>query len=209
MYLITLKHEAAARHASGNKLLSQPPAPFDTRTAFRRHVPPFACRAGCGAWFCLCWTPRCGQGHGGYRERERIPHRRVCVFCGTCRTRCCCCALSRRPSTVADHVRTADNYVLGMFRIPYGRNEKPPTKQRPVVFLQHGLLDSSCVHRPWHHARHPRCPYPHPCAPIGARSCMPFHGVVCVVVAAAALQVHMGEQLPRREPWLFACRRRL
>jgi len=41
------------------------------------------------------------------------------------------------------HVVTADNYTLGMFRIPYGRGQEPPTTRRPAVILQHGLEDSS------------------------------------------------------------------
>ena len=41
---------------------------------------------------------------------------------------------------------TSDGFILGMFRIPYGRNQAPPARgeqQRPAVLLQHGLLDSS------------------------------------------------------------------
>lgn len=44
-------------------------------------------------------------------------------------------------------VTTGDGYILGVFRIPYGRNESPPSEgmlsKKPVVLLQHGLLDSS------------------------------------------------------------------
>lgn len=44
------------------------------------------------------------------------------------------------------YVTTEDKYILGVFRIPYGRNETENTSKdigKPVVFLQHGLLDSS------------------------------------------------------------------
>mmetsp|Transcript_11325 Transcript_11325/g.39457 ORF Transcript_11325/g.39457 Transcript_11325/m.39457 type:complete len:404 (-) Transcript_11325:154-1365(-) len=49
---------------------------------------------------------------------------------------------------VEEHfVTTTDGYILGTFRIPYGRNEQPPApgteSKKPVVYLQHGLLDSS------------------------------------------------------------------
>lgn len=35
---------------------------------------------------------------------------------------------------------TADNYTLGVFRIPYGR-AGPGTAKRPPVLLQHGLVN--------------------------------------------------------------------
>uniref|UniRef100_A0A7G3B1V7 Putative triglyceride lipase-cholesterol esterase n=1 Tax=Lutzomyia longipalpis TaxID=7200 RepID=A0A7G3B1V7_LUTLO len=41
-------------------------------------------------------------------------------------------------------VQTEDGYLLTMHRIPYGRtNESGPAPNKPVVFLQHGLLSSS------------------------------------------------------------------
>jgi len=44
-----------------------------------------------------------------------------------------------------DHtVITVDGYVLSIQRIPYGKSGQSSTK-RPVVFLQHGLLDSSAT----------------------------------------------------------------
>jgi len=41
-------------------------------------------------------------------------------------------------------VNTSDGYILTMFRIPYGRSQAgAPAPNKPVVFLQHALLDSS------------------------------------------------------------------
>eukprot|EP00484_Ammonia_sp_Unknown_P019414 CAMPEP_0197041064 /NCGR_PEP_ID=MMETSP1384-20130603/17662_1 /TAXON_ID=29189 /ORGANISM="Ammonia sp." /LENGTH=402 /DNA_ID=CAMNT_0042471921 /DNA_START=32 /DNA_END=1240 /DNA_ORIENTATION=+ len=42
-------------------------------------------------------------------------------------------------------VTTEDGYILGTFRIPYGRNESQNAQNsgKPVVLLMHGLLDSS------------------------------------------------------------------
>lgn len=42
----------------------------------------------------------------------------------------------------AHTVVTNDGYILKMFRIP-GSNENPPAKGKPIVFLMHGLLNSS------------------------------------------------------------------
>lgn len=40
-------------------------------------------------------------------------------------------------------VTTTDGYILTLHRVPYGKNHKRHTKNRQVVFLQHGLLASS------------------------------------------------------------------
>ncbi|XP_023235799.1 uncharacterized protein LOC111635160 [Centruroides sculpturatus] len=41
-------------------------------------------------------------------------------------------------------VQTKDGYLLKLFRIPYGRKSQVQnTKNRPVVFLQHGVLESA------------------------------------------------------------------
>ncbi|KAI8438120.1 hypothetical protein MSG28_010748 [Choristoneura fumiferana] len=40
------------------------------------------------------------------------------------------------------HVTTEDGYILGVHRIPYGRNG-PSEERRPVVFVMHGLMGSS------------------------------------------------------------------
>ncbi|XP_068744852.1 lipase member K-like [Montipora capricornis] len=41
------------------------------------------------------------------------------------------------------HVTTKDGFILGMQRIPRGRNEETNSKDKPVVFLQHGFLADS------------------------------------------------------------------
>ena len=62
--------------------------------------------------------------------------------------------VERRGYPIERHyVTTADGYVLGMFRIPRGRGEgrrnlttgeqRQQQQRKPVVFLQHALLDSS------------------------------------------------------------------
>ncbi|XP_028397346.1 lysosomal acid lipase/cholesteryl ester hydrolase-like [Dendronephthya gigantea] len=40
-------------------------------------------------------------------------------------------------------VQTLDGYILKIHRIPHGKNEKYSSSNKPVVFLQHGLLCSS------------------------------------------------------------------
>jgi lysosomal acid lipase/cholesteryl ester hydrolase len=43
-----------------------------------------------------------------------------------------------------DHfVTTADGFLLSLQRLPYGKSTPKTLVQRPVVFLQHGLLDAS------------------------------------------------------------------
>lgn len=41
------------------------------------------------------------------------------------------------------HVTTEDGFILGLQRIPRGRGEKISSKNKPVVFLQHGILEDS------------------------------------------------------------------
>lgn len=42
------------------------------------------------------------------------------------------------------HVTTSDGYILGMHRIPHGRDQNnDPNVDRPIVFVMHGLLSSS------------------------------------------------------------------
>lgn len=49
-----------------------------------------------------------------------------------------------REYTSEEHeLRTSDKYKLTMFRIPHGKEEKPPATPRPVVFLMHALTASS------------------------------------------------------------------
>jgi lysosomal acid lipase/cholesteryl ester hydrolase len=40
------------------------------------------------------------------------------------------------------YIETTDGYLLEAQRIPYGKNSGP-APNKPVVFLQHGLLSSS------------------------------------------------------------------
>lgn len=40
-------------------------------------------------------------------------------------------------------IKTSDGYILTMHRIPHGQNEAKETEERPVVYVQHGLLSSS------------------------------------------------------------------
>ena len=41
-------------------------------------------------------------------------------------------------------VTTEDGYILTVFRIP-GSPSSPPSPNKPVVFLQHGILDSAAT----------------------------------------------------------------
>lgn len=55
--------------------------------------------------------------------------------------------IARGYTSIEEHyVTTADGYILGMFRLPMGRPGTPGGQLKPgkpVVLLQHGLLDSS------------------------------------------------------------------
>ena len=50
---------------------------------------------------------------------------------------------TRGYSSEEHEVRTRDKYKLTMFRIPHGKEDKPPATPRPVVFLMHALTASS------------------------------------------------------------------
>lgn len=51
--------------------------------------------------------------------------------------------IANRGYPVETHtIQTTDGYLLDCFRIPYGR-QSGPKPNKPVVFLQHGLLSSS------------------------------------------------------------------
>lgn len=52
--------------------------------------------------------------------------------------------VTRHGYTIEEHfVTTSDGYILGMFRIPHGRNTTTHNASKPPVLLQHALLDSS------------------------------------------------------------------
>ena len=42
-------------------------------------------------------------------------------------------------------VQTTDGFLLSIVRIPHGKNENSRGNGKPVVFLQHGLLDTSAT----------------------------------------------------------------
>jgi len=42
-------------------------------------------------------------------------------------------------------VTTADGFLLSLQRIPHGKQNAEKPASRPVIFLQHGLLDSSAT----------------------------------------------------------------
>ena len=47
---------------------------------------------------------------------------------------------------VEEHwVTTTDGYILGLHRIPHGRNDEDPVSPRPVVYMQHCLTCSSAI----------------------------------------------------------------
>ncbi len=52
--------------------------------------------------------------------------------------------VTRHGYPIEEHfVETVDGYILGMFRIPHGRNATASNASKPPVLLQHALLDSS------------------------------------------------------------------
>jgi len=54
--------------------------------------------------------------------------------------------ISAQGYSVENHnVETSDGFILSIQRIPLGRNQVKSEAPRPVVFLQHGLLDSAAT----------------------------------------------------------------
>ena len=52
--------------------------------------------------------------------------------------------VTRHGYPIEEHfVTTPDGYILGMFRIPHGKNASSHNASKPPVLLQHALLDSS------------------------------------------------------------------
>uniref|UniRef100_A0A9L0IQW1 Partial AB-hydrolase lipase domain-containing protein n=1 Tax=Equus asinus TaxID=9793 RepID=A0A9L0IQW1_EQUAS len=45
----------------------------------------------------------------------------------------------------AYEVLTADGYILLLYRIPHGKNDSNHSVQKPVVYLQHGVLLTSSI----------------------------------------------------------------